>query len=429
MSYAKSYANLQRRRFLKFIGQAGVALPVLQATGLGAGLMLSRQALAADVSQRRVIFIYVPDGTPKGASETFLPTADLGLKLCSAPLEAVKDECIFFHKPGDTSKGIDIVGGGGHGLTQRVLGAFANGVSGTLDLALEETAGATSPIASLRLGVRTRNLDPISARSYAGVTDYMDNPATAFQRLFGGSTDYSSIGSRREKQRHAMNEAALTALKSRLGSYELHKLEQHQEAINKLKQAVDNSSGDSAPAGCSNPLYNPTNVSDKQIDSEFTNLFNLQVENALMALKCNLTRIVTMQLGTHQADFGVTGLTGDYHSSVHSGNFDYYVEYRTYFSERVAHLIQRLKDEDDPAGGKLIDSTLLVQITDMGNGDSHTGDDAAFLFAGGGSVTNKGRLLPASNHHRLLDTVAQYMGVSGSIAGYDSAGPVSGVLD
>ncbi|WP_428241711.1 hypothetical protein, partial [Gynuella sp.] len=109
-------------------------------------------------------------------------------------------------------------------------------------------------------------------------------------------------------------------------------------------------------------------------------------------------------------------------------NLDFYAEYRTYFSERMAHLIERLKTEDDPNGGKMIDSTLVVQVTDMGDGGSHTGVDAAFMFAGGGSAVNRGTIIPADNHHQLLDTAAEYMGVHGVISSYSGTGPVSGVL-
>ncbi|MEJ2427077.1 MAG: DUF1552 domain-containing protein, partial [Candidatus Thiodiazotropha sp.] len=163
MSHTKDVASPQRRNFLKFIGKIGLSMPLLQASSLGAGMLLSRQALSAGNSLRKVIFIYIPDGTPNGASYSFLPDENMELKVCSAPLEDVKNECVFF-------KDVEIIGGGGHSGAQRVLGAFAKGVSGSIDLALEETVGAVSPVASLRLGVRTRNLNPISGRSFSGST-------------------------------------------------------------------------------------------------------------------------------------------------------------------------------------------------------------------------------------------------------------------
>lgn len=429
MSYQKQAALLQRRNFLKFIGKAGLSLPLLQATSLGAGLMLSRQAEADGNSLRKVIFIYVPDGTPGGASSSFLPSEDgqMTLKTCSQPLESVKHECVFF-------KGLEIVGGGGHGLTQRVLGAFANGVSGSIDLALEETVGAITPVASLRLSVRNRSStestetkDPISARVWSG-SNFQDNPQAAFEMLFSNALDSSDIGTRRNNKKLNVNDTALAELKTKLGSYELQRLEQHQAAIEKLRNDLATAASSTAPLGCGNPQFNPASLSVEEVDSNFTNLFNLQVENALLALKCNITRVASIQLGTHQADFSVTGESESYHTSIHSGNLDFYARYRAYFSERLAHLIQRLKEMDDPAGGKMIDSTLVVQVTDMGDGGAHTGTDAPFMFAGGGSAVNRGSIISVTNHHRLLDTVAQYMGVYGTIGAYDANGPASGIL-
>lgn len=420
MRHDEQQALHSRRRFLKFIAQSGLSLSALQASSLGAGLLLSRQAQANGEGIRRVVFLYIPDGTPGGASQSFLPDSGLNLQRCSLPFESVKDECVFF-------KDTDIVGGGGHGLTQRVLGAFAPGVRGTLDLALEGVVGATSPIASLRLGVRTRGLDPISSRGYSGVTDYQDNPRSAFDRLFGGTVDTSPVGERREKKILEMNRLALERIKTRLGQYERERLEQHEEGIAKLYSDIENANSSSAPAGCTNPAFNPEGLSEATNDDAFTELFALQTENIVMALSCNITRVVTLQMGTHQADFSVNNLSGDYHGSIHSGDPDWYEEYRTYFSQRAAHLIQRLQETDAPEGGKLIDNTLVLQVTDMGDGDSHTGSDAPFMLAGGGSAVQRGQVLSVDNHHQLLDTVAEYMGSYGVIPPY-STDPANGIL-
>ena len=421
MTHAKQLASMKRRSFLKLIGKAGLSLPVLQATGLGTGMLLSRQAMAAGDSPRRVIFVYIPDGTPGNGTQTYTPDAALNLKECSMPLESVKDECVFLNN-------VTVHGGGGHGVTQRVLGAFAEGVSGTIDLALGDSVGAVSPVASLRLGVRTGGKDPVSSRGWAAATDLADNPKSAFDKLFGGTVDTSDIGTKRELLRQSVNKQSLQALMVKLDHYERQRLEQHQDAIAKLRSDIESAAGSEQPLGCGNPIFNTAGASTDLSDDNFTNLFGLQVENAILALKCNLTQVVTLQLGTHQADFSVTDLSGEYHGAIH-GNYDQYKQFRAYFSERMAHLIQRLKDEDDPAGGKMIDSTLVVQVTDMGDGGSHTDEHAPFMFAGGGSAVNRGTLVDAGGktHHHLLDVVAEYMGVYGTIAKY-SADPVTGIL-
>jgi hypothetical protein len=425
MTLDKNMARNQRRDFLKFIGKAGVALPLLQASTLGAGILLGRQAEAQGTSPKRIIFVYVPDGTPEGAAKSYVPASGMTLQSCSAPLEAVKQHCIFFR---DT----EVVGGGGHGNSQRVLGTFATGVSATIDLALEGTVGATSPLAAIRLGVRTLGVDPISARVWTGVTDYQDNPQSAFEKLFGGSVasgtgSSGSIAATRELKLLEINKAALATIKTKLGSYELQRLQQHEAAIAKLQTDIQNSTGGTAGTGCTNPAWSAGGRSTELVDSNFTDLFALQTENIVLAMKCNITRIATLQLGTHQSEFGVTGLTGTYHGSVHSNNLPSYIAFRTYLTERVAYLIKRLTETDDPMGGKLIDSTLVLQVTDMGDGNTHGGIDAPFMMAGGGTAVNRGRVISVANHHMLLDTVAQYMGAYNAIPHYSSS-PATGIL-
>ncbi|MEJ2682409.1 MAG: DUF1552 domain-containing protein [Gammaproteobacteria bacterium] len=422
-------ADMQRRDFLKFLGKAGLSLPVIRASVLGAGALLGQYAQAAGLASRRVIFVFVPGGTPQQSARSYTPTANLTLNRCSAPLEAVKRECVFF-------SGVEIVGGGGHGLTQRVLGAFADGVRGTLDLALGEVVGAISPVSSLRLGVRTRGLEPISARGYSQVTDYQDNPETVFNRLFGGNIDVSQIGIRRDRKVLEMNQIALDQIKSKLGSYALDRLQQHESAIAKLQADINNVdinnvdiNNESTSIIPQRLTFNPGGLSTEQADSKFTSLFALQAENAVLALQTNITRIVTIQLGTHQSDFSGTGMEGDYHGAIHGGSLERYQTYRAYFTERVAYLINRLANTTDPATGeRMLDSTLVVQVTDMGDGNAHTGSDAPFMFAGGGSAVNRGNVISAPNHHRLLDTVAEYMGAYGTIGAYDANGPIRGIV-
>lgn len=446
MSYEDQFAFEQRRKFLKFLGKAGVALPLLQASSLGAGLMLARQAEAAGTVVRKIIFLHIPEGTPYKATETFTPDADLTLKRCSKPLESVKSECVFFGK-------MNVEGGGGHGNMHRVLGGqvsatYAAGSNTTIDVALANTVGATSPVSSLLLGVRTGGNDPISAKGGVQNFGFQDNPKAAFDRLFGGAVDASPIGNKRDKKIQDANLIALAKLKTKLGSYELHRLEEHEASMNKLKNDIDGAAGAGAIAGCSSPTFNAGGLSTALTNAEFHDIFALQTENMLLAMRCNLTRVGVIQLGDTQAAFAVPGATRtednipDLHGSVHNGAFGHnfpdgkpdggyhFANYRIGLTEKVTYLINKLKATDDGFGGKMIDSTLLVHVTDMSDGMNHEGDDAPFFLAGGGSAIKRGQVIATAgaSHYRLLDTTAQYMGVSGSVKAYDAAGPLSGIL-
>ena len=158
-SYDLTFAQQQRRGFLKTLTQAGLSLPLVQASGLGAGMLLGRQAYGA-VGAKRVIFVYAPDGTPGGASNSFTPDANMVLKACTTPLETVKNQCVFFSGVNVMKKdGVD----GGHGLAQRVLGGF--NAPNTIDFALEETIGAASPFGVIHAGVSTGVKDSIRCNS------------------------------------------------------------------------------------------------------------------------------------------------------------------------------------------------------------------------------------------------------------------------
>jgi len=80
------------------------------------------------------------------------------------------------------------------------------------------------------LSIFPTELRPVSGCSYSGNTDFQDNPQAAFERLFGGSVDPSQIGLKRDKKLQELNLAALEIIKTKLGSYELQRLEQHQAA-------------------------------------------------------------------------------------------------------------------------------------------------------------------------------------------------------
>ena len=421
MSYEQKMAFNKRRDFMKFIGAAGLSLPVLQASTLGAGMLLARQAEAAPVAQRRVIFVYVPDGTPKGAASSFTPTDNLTMNTCTTPFEAYKQQCIFF-------KDVVVSGGGGHGNSQRVLGAFEPGVKGTIDLALQGTVGATSPVAALRLGLRTGGKDSISSAGYT-TQAMQDNPQAAFEATFGSvGQNVTSVATTRELKALEINQAALAQIKTKLGTYELQRLQEHEASIAKLRADITAAgTGGGGTGACNTGGFNPGALATTAADSNFTNLWALQTENVVLAMQCNITRIATLQMGTHQGEFSVTGIDTQLHGDAVHGTISRHYFYRTYFSERIAYLIRRLSEVNDPLGGKLIDSTLILQVTDMGDGNAHAANDAPYMMAGGGTAVQRGKVLSVPSNMMLLDSVAQYMGVYGTIPKY-SAGPAAGIL-
>ena len=160
---------------------------------------------------------------------------------------------------------------------------------------------------------------------------------------------------------------------------------------------------------------------------------DMQCENIKLAFQCNLTNVATLHLGTHQSEFSVTEqahLGGDYHAAVHdSGNIQNYTDYRTYFSKRLAYMIQLLRDTNDPEGGSLLDSTMLLQITCMGDGDAHDQDNAPFTMLVLRYKLNVGRSMFVPDIMICLILLSAAVEVQEEVAQYGKGSQVAGIFE
>ncbi|MGD9214474.1 MAG: DUF1552 domain-containing protein, partial [Desulfobacteraceae bacterium] len=174
---------------------------------------------------------------------------------------------------------------------------------------------------------------------------------------------------------------------------------------------------------------------DTGSDVNFDAIADLQVDVATLALKCDLTRVVSIMFGNHQSDFTVpeAGVDTNYHQSIHGRPMADYVAYRTYFTDKLRYLIESLANTQDIDGNNLLDNTLVLQVSDMADGRSHGGDNVPYMLAGGGGgvlTTGRSLTLNGVSHNTILDTVAQAAGVDVSSADYEQYGdgPISGIF-
>jgi hypothetical protein len=79
-----------------------------------------------------------------------------------------------------------------------------------------------------------------------------------------------------------------------------------------------------------------------------------------------------------------------------------------WYCEQLAYLLKRLAESPEPAGGSLLDNTLVVWTNELGKGNSHSLDNIPFVIAGGGAGFRMGRSVryPRLPHNRLLLSLA-----------------------
>jgi hypothetical protein len=420
--------SISRRGFLKKMGGVGLAGAMFKLSLLSGNLLWARSAFAA-TAPLRVVFVYtaggaIPDQWMPSGSET-----NFTLPAMSAPLESVKQHCVFLN-------GVNM-NNAGHGLTSKAL---AGDATISLDVYMARTMTSVTPFSQLQLGVISNGFGSMSRYNW-NEPAYEDNPFNAFERLFGAGASTTptaeDLATRRKRSVLDSNLEALNQMRSKLGSFEKARLDEHAEAIQRIEARLNGSSQPPGEGACANPTFNTKGFSGAtDTDVNFDAVADLQIDIVTLALKCDLTRVVSLMLGNHQSDFTVpeAGVDTNYHQSIHGRPAEDYITYRTYFTQKLRYLIQSLANTQDMDGNNLLDNTILLQVCDMADGRSHGGDKVPIMLAGGGGgvlTTGRSLTLNGADQKSILDTVARAAGVDINSSDYPryGSGPVAGIFN
>ena len=399
-----------RRRFLSNLATTTLALPFVQ--------HLQGVAHAQGNTPQRLFIFFTPNGTipqhiwPSGSETNF----SFGANSIWEPLDAYKNDLIFI-------KGLEFYNATNH---EAGMGAMLTNNGGTdtatgnysLDQLIAAHLNAPTRFSSLELGVQTSAWGGSNQTrmSYAGPGIYVtpdDNPSNVYQRMFGELLVGAEEATQRRARRQSIvdiNRAQILDLRNRLGTEERIKLDAHTESLAQLENtihAVPQCAPSEAPSGLT--TYN---------NDHFPDIAQAQMDLAVTALACDMTRVVSLQM-SHTVGppvFSWLGVHEGHHSLSHGADgttaAQEYVLCERWFSEQFATLIQKLKDQPDPNGGSLFDSTLVVWAKELGDGRMHVCTDVPFVL-GGGSTFTPGRYLDVGHayHSQLLVSIAQAFGM------------------
>ncbi|WP_172676729.1 DUF1552 domain-containing protein [Marinagarivorans algicola] len=398
----KNKFDKNRRSLLKTIASAGISPGLLKASPLVAGMMIARNADAlSDVESNKVVCIYVPGGA---LHQYWAPRDNFSLPKMSAGLEPVKNDCLWLRNMGHS--------GAGHG---RMPTIFNNGWSGdSFEVNMGRILGANNPYKYINLGVQSNGQGEIT-RDAGQQVNFEDNPFVVFNRLFGNGTAPTTGGIGSKQSVIDAHKEALDALKSKLGTYEIERLDRHVTAIEETESRLQNAGGGGDGSGACNAGATPSPFTLN--DTTFTQQAHLQSDIIALALKCNLTSAASIGWGNHQGEFSVPELNykGIYHQSIHGGQggptYSHYQEMRGHLSALSGYLINQLKTEG------VLDNTIVIELSDMGNGDGHSGNNCPSMIAGGGNSINTGNVRaggPSYNNLHVLHTAAVALGADQS---------------
>ncbi|HMV70337.1 MAG TPA: DUF1552 domain-containing protein, partial [Myxococcota bacterium] len=243
------------------------------------------------------------------------------------------------------------------------------------------------------------------------------------------------------------------ALRARLGTTEAAKLDMHLDALRELEgrlyTPVDPGQVVTA-ASCDRPSIDTGSFGTAQLydPAAFPAILKAQIDLAVLASACGLTRVVTIQGGFHTSELIMSRFAGTamydpgydmrshqashYGASHNDGSREYaaYVQQRAWWASQFAYLLERLDSLPD-GDGTMLDSSICVLVTEVCDGNTHLHDDMPFVLAGRGcGRISTGRVYDQGyrRHADLWVSVAQAMGQPTDRFGDASSGGLPGLL-
>lgn len=370
--YRDEFVRQDRRSFMNIIAKSGISAGLLKTIPLLGGVMSARHAMAADLTNKRVVFLYIDSGSAAGS---FMPTSSTQMAPASV-------------KYGPGAGNYDVAGlcgfrevnviTGGHESAQNSLGSPNDG-SHTMDrrladaFAAESNGSGVATLKSIYLGVGA------SGRPCSNMSPVKENPAQAIQDIFGGVGVITPPSDNTGQLAYTAQLRAINSIKNRLSSAEAIRLEEHVATLDKIKTSITTSSGSSSSVSggtCTTPATRST--------QHFVDAGKLQADIILAALACGITKIATLQMGTEQGAWlgHNTTFTRNFHDAAHSTpNANAFIELNRYANEVPAYFIDKLRTTRGPDNRPLIETTVFVQVTCMGDGTNHSANNAPFIVA------------------------------------------------
>jgi Protein of unknown function (DUF1552) len=381
--------HLSRRTVLRGVIGAAIGLPLLDA--------MVPAASAAPPAQLRFGAVYVPNGvrpeiwTPASAGPLELPP----LFEPFVPLREQLNIVTGLRAPDPL--GHHVIGslwlsGGSARQTQ---GADVQ-AGQTIDQRIADVIGSDTPLRSLELGIEDINsasnscqfgwsciyMNTLAWRTPTAPLPMEVNPQSVFERMFG------DVGSAEERAAHLRNKASIldsvidaaSRLNSELGARDRSTVEEYLENIRDVESRIQS-------AGRRAATVSDTPDAPAGIPGTYDEHVRVMYELIALAWRADITRVTTFMKGVEASSIGYPqiGVPESHHIVSHHGNVPEtivkYGKINAYHLSLFAGFVEKLRATPD-GDGSLLDHSLVMYGSGMGNGDKHDQSRIPILLAG-----------------------------------------------
>lgn len=394
---------LPRRTVLRGMGTM-VALPFLGA--MVPALTATAQTAAAPIP--RLGFFYAPNGM---FLPNFHPVGDGGrdyeITPILKPLEAYRDQMVVVS--GLSNNGIVSPNEGG-GVHTRAHGGWLSGVlpkrtegadieaGKTVDQFAADVLGRDTSLRSLELttesnftvgncenGYSCTYQNSTSWRSATTPLPHERDPRVVFQRLFGdgGSVEARLVQMQTDRSILDSVSDSLGQLERKLGGNDKLVVEEYLDAVREIERRIQRTEQNNA----ARPL--PSVEQPAGVPETYDEHVEVLFEMLALAYQTDITRVSCFQMarelsGRAYPNIGVPeGHHTVSHHQLNPHNIEQYTKINTHHVGLFSKLIERLSNTQD-GDGTLLDHSILMYGTGMGDGDHHTPYNLPVILMGGG---------------------------------------------
>ena len=435
---------LPRRTFLKG-AQAVLALPLLDAMIPAATAWAQTPAKPGP----RIGFVYIPMGcdhsrwTPPGEKLTELSPI-------LHPLEPIKDHVTVI-----TNTRLQNSYPGTHDTSNSgfLSAAFSKHTESsdyecgtTMDQVAAKQMGRDTQLPSLELAMDLYPLAGVCNNGYACV--YLNclswsspttplpseaHPRIVFERLFGEGGNAAARQAALHSRASLLDSFSddIARLKQRVGAPDRNRVDQYLDSVREIErqiQRAEASAQDNLLPDVDRPVGVPAAFEDHA-----KLMFDLQV----LAFQADITRVITFQMTRELSNrtYPEIGVADAHHPTSHHGNDPEKVakiaKINTFHVSLFSQFLQKMKATPD-GDGSLLDHTLYLYGSGMGNPSLHDHENLPILVAGGSSHGMRGgrhikfeKAAPLANLHlTLLDRAGVRLDSFG-----DSDGKINGLFE
>jgi|GEM_PF-1091983 len=395
----EAFVQKDRRTFMGLIAKSGITAGLIKSSALLGGILANRHALAQADVNKRVIFCYINSGAPTGS---WLPGSASVMNQVTVPYGPtdynVADICHF--------RQVNVITAG-HQTAMNSLGNV-NFATPTMDKRIADVLGTTTVRKQIYLGAKATTNGQLCSNSGPCI----DNPTQALANIFSdgnvsssssssssiSSSDISSSSSDISSSSHSSKGRGrghgkghgkgntdtvydahlrtLDSVKSKLSTEEVVSYQEHTQSLVNIQAELETASSSAPSTTCeSNLLVDTSNMQQTG---------RSQADIIVAALACGITKVATLQLGNPDGQWVAhnTAWRQTAHDACHSTpTATAFIEMLRYISDVPAYLIDKLRKTNGPDGQPLIKTTVVVQVTCMGNGMSHAPENGPFIVA------------------------------------------------